>query len=165
MSVDISFLSLSFIKLSLFLSEQTILRTSCSHVDGIFIACIGIQTNYTNRAVPYPELFWSRIPVVWDAKLVSNPQTLKSVDFWMVWSFCQRSLSQREPRAESNVLSYSECKIAKNFPCPCWGPQWGGLTALPRTPWLHNSWFFLSPVQIARIWKWNQNIWRKVTFT
>ena len=51
-------------------------------------------------------------------------------------SFRQRSLSQSQ---ESDVLSYSECKTAKNFQGFAPGPHWGGLTVLPQTPRLHNS--------------------------
>ena len=51
-------------------------------------------------------------------------------------SFRQRSLSQSQ---ESDVLSYSERKIAENFQGFTPGPHWGELTALPQTHWLHNS--------------------------
>ena len=57
----------------------------------------------------------------------SDPQTLKSADFWCNVSHC--SLSQNH---ESDVLSYSECKIAKIFRVFAPGPHWGSLTAPPE---------------------------------
>ena len=51
-------------------------------------------------------------------------------------SFRQRSLSQSQ---ESDVLSYSERKIAKNFQGFAPEPHWGGLTAPPQTPRLSNG--------------------------
>ena len=51
-------------------------------------------------------------------------------------SFRKRSLSQSQ---KSDVLSYSEPKIAKNFQGFATGPHWGGLRALPQTPRLHNG--------------------------
>ena len=51
-------------------------------------------------------------------------------------SFHQRSLSQSQ---ESDVLSYSEHKIATNFQGFAPGPHWWWLTALPQTPRLHNG--------------------------
>ena len=51
-------------------------------------------------------------------------------------SFHQLSLLQS---SESDVLSYSECKIAKNFQGFAPGPHWGGLTAPPQTARLHNG--------------------------
>ena len=51
-------------------------------------------------------------------------------------SFRQRSLSQRQ---ESDVLSYSERKIAKNFQGFAPGPHWEELTASPQTPRQHNG--------------------------
>ena len=64
----------------------------------------------------------------------SNPQMLKSVDFW-----CKlpSTFFVTEPREW--CLSYSECKIAKNFQGFAPGPHWGGLTVLPQTPLLQNS--------------------------
>ena len=46
-------------------------------------------------------------------------------------SFCQHSLLQSQ---ESDVLSYSECKIAKNFQVFAPGPYWGGLRVWRRLP-------------------------------
>ena len=51
-------------------------------------------------------------------------------------SFRQRSLSQSQ---ESDVLSYSERKITKNFQGFAPGPHWGGLTAPSQNPQLHNG--------------------------
>ena len=73
------------------------------------------------RAVPYPELF-------------QTPKRSKVLISGV--SFRQRSLLQSQ---ESDVLSYSECKIAKNFQGFAPGPHWGGLTAPPQTPRLHNG--------------------------
>ena len=82
--------------------------------------------------VPYPELFWS-----WYTCLGSQTQTPKRLKVLISGvSFCQHSLSQSQ---ESDVLSYSECKIAKNFQGFVLGPHWGGLTVLPQTPQLYNS--------------------------
>ena len=82
--------------------------------------------------VPYPELFWSLY-----TSLGSQTQTPKRSKVLISGvSFGQHSLSQSQ---ESNVLSYSECKIAKNFQGFTPGPHWGGPTALPQTPQLHNS--------------------------
>ena len=82
--------------------------------------------------VLYPELFWS-----WCTGLGSQTQTPKCSKVLISGvSFCQHSLLQSQ---ESDVLSYSECKIAKNFQGFTPGPHWGGLIALPQTPWLHNG--------------------------
>ena len=79
------------------------------------------------HSVPYPELFWS-----WYTSLGSQTQTLKhSKVLISAVSFPQHSLSQSQ---ESNVLSYSEYKIAKNFQGFAPVPHWGGLTALPQFP-------------------------------
>ena len=51
-------------------------------------------------------------------------------------NFRQCSLSQSQ---EGDVLSYSECKLGKNFQVFASGPHWGGLKAPPQTPQLHNS--------------------------
>ena len=51
-------------------------------------------------------------------------------------SFCQRSLLQSQ---ESDVLSYSERKIAKNFQGFAPGSHWEGSTASSQTPRLHNG--------------------------
>ena len=60
-------------------------------------------------AVPYPELFWR-----WYTGLGSQIQPPKCSKVLISGvNFCQRSLSQSQ---ESNVLSYSERKIAKKFP-------------------------------------------------
>ena len=83
-------------------------------------------------SVLYPELFWS-----WYTGLRSQTQTLKCSKVLISGvTFCQCSLLQSQ---ESNVLSYSECKIAKNFQGFAPGPLWGGLTVLPQTPRLHNG--------------------------
>ena len=82
--------------------------------------------------MPCPELFWSRYN-----GLGSQTQTPKcSKKLISGVSFRQRSLSQSQ---EGDVLSYSECKIAKNFQGFTPGPHWGGLTVLPQTPRLNNS--------------------------
>ena len=82
--------------------------------------------------MPYPELFQS-----WYTGLGSQTQTPKHSKVLISdVSFCQRSLSQSQ---ESDVLSYSECEIAKNFQGITPGPHWGGLTAPPQTPRLHKG--------------------------
>ena len=87
---------------------------------------------WEESSVPYPELFWS-----WYTGLGSQTQTPKYSKVLISGvSFCQHSLLQSQ---ESNVLSYSECKIAKTFQGFAPGPHWGGLTALPQTSWLHNG--------------------------
>ena len=83
-------------------------------------------------SVAYPELFWSQY-----TSSGSQTQTPKCSKVLIPGvSFCQRSLSQSQ---ESDVLSYLECKIAKNFQGFTPGPHWGGLTVSPQTPQLHNS--------------------------
>ena len=83
-------------------------------------------------AVPYPELFWNQY-----TGLGSQTQTPKrSKVLISSVSFHQRSLSQSQ---ESDVSSYSEHKIAKNSQGFAPGPHWGGLTAPPQTPRLHNG--------------------------
>ena len=73
----------------------------------------------------------------WYTGLESQTQTPKCSKVLISGvSFRQHSLSQSQ---ESNVLSYSERKIAKNFMGFAPGPYWGGLTALPLTLWLYNS--------------------------
>ena len=64
----------------------------------------------------------------------SNTQTLKSVDFW-----CKLSSTFPVAEPRERCLSYSERKIAKNFQGFATGPHWGGLTAPPQTPRLHNG--------------------------
>ena len=82
--------------------------------------------------MPYPELFWS-----WYTGLGSQIQTPKRSKVLISGvSFRQRSLLQSQKR---DVLSYSERKIAKNFQGFAPGPHWGGLTAPPQTPPLHNG--------------------------
>ena len=77
--------------------------------------------------VPYPELFWSRY-----TGLGSQTQTPKRSKVLISGvSFRQHSLSQNQ---QSNVLSYSECKIAKNFQGFAPGPNCGGVTAPPDSP-------------------------------
>ena len=71
-------------------------------------------------------VYWFGIP---NSTLKCSKVLISGVTF-------QCSLSQSQ---ESDVLSYSECKIAKNFQGYAPGPLWGGLTVLPQTPWLHNS--------------------------
>ena len=91
-----------------------------------------IYGSWNLRPVLYPELFWSRY-----TSLGSQPQTPKCSKVLISGAtFHQRSLSQSP---ESDVLSYSECKIAKNFQCFAPGLHWERLTAQPQTPWLHNS--------------------------
>ena len=51
-------------------------------------------------------------------------------------NFRQYSLSQSQ---EGDVLSYSECKLGKNFQVYAPGLHWGGLKVPPQTPQLHNS--------------------------
>ena len=82
--------------------------------------------------MPDPELFQS-----WYTGLGSQTQTPKhsKVSISGV-SFCQRSLSQSQ---ESDVLSYSECKIAKNFQGITPGPHWGGLTVPAQAPRPHKG--------------------------
>ena len=60
---------------------------------------------------------------------VLNPE-----HFW-----CKLSSTSLSQSQESNVLSHSECKIATNFQGFVPGPCWGGLTALPQTPWLYKG--------------------------
>ena len=80
--------------------------------------------------VPYPELFCS-----WYTGLGSQIQTPKRSKVLISGvSFPQRFLSQSQ---ESNVLSYSERKLTKNFQGFAPGPHWGELTALPQSPQLH----------------------------
>ena len=82
--------------------------------------------------MPYPELFWSQY-----TSLGSQTQTPKHSKVLISGvSFCQCSLLQSQ---ESNVLSYVECKIAKNFQGFTPGLHWGELTAIPQTPQLHNG--------------------------
>ena len=83
-------------------------------------------------AVLYPELFWSRY-----TGLGSQTQTSKLTKVLISSvSFHQCSLLQS---LESDVVSYSEHKIDKNFQGFAPGLHWGGLTALPQTPQLHSS--------------------------
>ena len=80
----------------------------------------------------YPELFWSRY-----TGLGSQTQTPKRSKVLISGvSFRQHFLSQSQ---ESDALSYSECKIAKNFQGFALGPHWGGRTVPPQTPWLRNG--------------------------
>ena len=82
--------------------------------------------------MPYPELFWSQY-----TGLGSQTQTPKCSKVLISGvSFCQHSLSRSQ---ESDVLSYSKGKIAKDFQGFAPGPHWGGLTAPPQTPRLHNG--------------------------
>ena len=83
-------------------------------------------------AVPYPELFWSSYTGL--GSQIQTPKRSKVLISGV--SFRQRSLSQSQ---ESNVFSYSECKIAKNFQDFVSGPHWGGFTGPPQTPRLHNG--------------------------
>ena len=93
-----------------------------------------LPENFNAMTVLYPELFWSQY-----TGLGFQTQTLKCSKVLISGvSFRQCSLSQNQ---ESDVLSYSEHKIAKNFQGFTPGPHWGGLTALPQTPQLHNSFF------------------------
>ena len=89
----------------------------------------------------------------------SNPHMLKSIDFW-----CKLSSTFLVTESqESNVLSYSEPKIAKNFQGFTPGPHWGELTAPLQTPHLHPA-----PPKYCWIWHWymytkfysNINSWR-----
>ena len=83
-------------------------------------------------AVPYPELFWSQY-----TGLGSQTQTSKRSKVLISGvSLHQCSLSQSQ---ESDVLSYSECKVAKNFQGFTPGLHWGELTALTQTPRLHKG--------------------------
>ena len=93
-----------------------------------------LPENFNAMTVLYLDLFWSQY-----TGLGSQTQTPKCSKVLISGvSFHQRSLSQSQ---ESDVLSYSERKIAKNFQGFAPGPHWGGLTALPQTPQLHNSFF------------------------
>ena len=84
------------------------------------------------NSVPYPELFWSQY-----TSLGSQTQTPKCSKVLISGvSFRQCSLLQSQ---ESDVLSYSDCKIAKHFQGFAPGPHWRGLTAPPQTPWLHSQ--------------------------
>ena len=66
-------------------------------------------------SVPYPELFWTR-----HTGLGSQTQSPKLSNVLMSGaSFRHRSLSQSH---ENDVLSNSECKIAKNFRAVAPGP-------------------------------------------
>ena len=90
--------------------------------------------NYSlySYSVLYPELFWSQY-----TGLGSQTQTSKCSKVLISGvSFCQRYLLQSQER---DVLSYSECKIAKHFQGFTPGPYWGGLTVSPQTLWLHNG--------------------------
>ena len=78
--------------------------------------------------MPYPELFWSRY-----IGLGSQNQTPKGSEVLIYGvSFHQHSLSQSQ---NSDVLSYSERRIGKNFQGFVPGPHWEGLTTpLPDSP-------------------------------
>ena len=77
-----------------------------------------------SNPVSYPELFWSQY-----TGLGSQTQTPKCSKVLISGvSFHQRFLSQSQ---ESDVLSYSERKIAKNFQ--------GFAPVPPQTPQLHNG--------------------------
>ena len=99
-----------------------------------YIDWLIILGHFLTPSVPYTELFWSRC-----TSLGSQTQTPKC---WKVLnssvSFHQHSLSQSQ---ESDILSYSECKIAKNFQGFTPGCHWGGVTAPPQTSQMHNSFF------------------------
>ena len=90
--------------------------------------------------VLYPKLFWSQYIVL--GAQTHTPKRSKVLISGV--SFRQRSLSQSQ---ESDVLSYSERKIAKNFQGFAPGPHWEGLTAPAQTPRLHNG---FSPRYIRR---------------
>ena len=82
---------------------------------------------FTPYTVLYPELFWSQY-----TSLGSQTQTLTCSKVLISGvSFRQHSLLQSQ---ESYVLSYSECKIAKNFQGFTPRPHWGGLQCHPRLP-------------------------------
>ena len=68
-------------------------------------------------------IYWFGVPN-------SDPQTLKVLISGVSFRHC--SLSQSH---ESEVLSYSECKIAKIFQDFAPGPHWGQLT-VPKMQWL-----------------------------
>ena len=82
--------------------------------------------------VPYPELFWSQYTDL--GSQIQSPKRSKVLISGI--SFRQRSLSQSQ---ESDVLSYSERKIAKTFQGFVPGSYWGGFAEPPQTPRLHNS--------------------------
>ena len=63
--------------------------------------------------------------LVWDSKLRPPNVLISGV------SFRHCSLSQS---CESNVLNYSECKIAKIFQGFVPGPHWGGIRLSPLLP-------------------------------
>ena len=80
-----------------------------------------------SNPVSYPELFWSQY-----TGLGSQTQTPKCSKVLISGvSFHQRFLSLSQ---ESDVLSYSEHKIAKNFQGFAPGPSGNGLQCHPRLP-------------------------------
>ena len=80
------------------------------------------------NTVPNPELFWSQYTGF--GSQTQTPKHSKALISGV--SFHQCSLSQSQ---ESDVLSYSKHKIAKNFQGFAPGPYWGGLTVLtPDSP-------------------------------
>ena len=82
--------------------------------------------------MPYLELFWC-----WYTSLGSQTQTPKCSKVLISGvTFHQCSLLQSQ---ESDVLSYSEHKIAKNFQGFPPGLHWEGLTVLSQTPQLHSG--------------------------
>ena len=90
-----------------------------------YICCWSINSvnKLTMWSVLHPEPFWSQY-----TGLGSQTQTPKHSKVLISGvNFCQCSLSQSQ---ESNVLSYSECKITKNFHGFTPAPHWGGLTVL-----------------------------------
>ena len=91
-------------------------------------------------AVPYPELLWSRY-----SSLGSQTQTPKLSKVLISGvSFHHRSLSQSH---KSNVLSYSECKIANIFQGFTPERHWGRLTVPPR---LTNCTTFFSSLSLLK---------------
>ena len=96
------------------------------------------------------RLFWKRL----SRNKVPNNHFLKSVQKQSYldvlqsrcsWKFHNyetpvlESLLLTEKVCRSEFASYSERKIAKHFEGFAPGPHWGGLTALPQTPRLHNG--------------------------
>ena len=64
----------------------------------------------------------------------SNPQTLKSVDFW-----CKLSSMFLVTEPREQCFELFRMQNTQNFQGFTPGLHWGGLTVPPQTPWLHNG--------------------------
>ena len=87
------------------------------------------------NTVLYLALFWSQYTALGSQ---TQPQTLRSAK-----NNSSRNRQMTIQSHESNVLSYSECRIAKVFWGFSSGPHWGRLIALHRHLGTKNSLFLL----------------------